>query len=116
MTSDNKSSDLRKEIDDFIATGSANLAALRMAELWRKESGTGTAAFVVSRHEKIRDKTQLSKYRLAILRSFTLEPVLPLLRAAAFVNGIDLTVHLGDFNAYVQAIVDQDSSLYKFAP
>jgi FkbH-like protein len=116
MTTDSKVLDLRKEADEFIAAGSANLAALRLAELWRQESGTGTAAFVVSRYEKIREKLQLSKYRLAILRSFTLEPMLPLLRAAAFVNGIDLTVQLGDFNAYAQAILDQDSSLYKFAP
>jgi FkbH-like protein len=116
MTSDSKSLDLRKEIDDFIAAGSANLAALRLSELWRKEGGTGTAAFVVSRYEKLRENLQLSKYRLAILRSFTLEPLLPLLRATAFVNGIDLTVHLGDFNAYAQAVLDQESSLYKFAP
>jgi FkbH-like protein len=39
-----------------------------------------------------------------------------LLRAAAFVAGIDLTVHVGDFNAYPQEILDATSSLYSFAP
>jgi FkbH-like protein len=116
MTSDSKVLDLRKEVDDFLAAGSAKLAALRLAELWRQEGGTGTAAFVVSRFEKLRDKLPLLPYRLVILRSFTVEPTIPLLRADAFVNGIDLTVQLGDFNAYAQAILDQDSSLYKFAP
>ncbi len=116
MTSDSKILDLRKEADDFIAAGSANLAALRLAELWRKESGTGTAAFLVSRFEKLRDQLSLLPYRLVILRSFTVEPIVPLLRAAAFVNGIDLAVQLGDFNAYAQAILDQESSLYKFTP
>src|SRR5271169_2669532 len=110
MTSNSKVLDLRKEVDDFIAASSANLAALRLAELWRSESGTGTAAFVVSRYEKLREKIPLTRYRLAILRSFTVEPAIPSLRAAAFVNGIDLTVQLGDFNAYVQAILDKDSS------
>jgi FkbH-like protein len=114
--SDSKLIDLRKEVDDFIAAGSANLAALRLAELWRRESGTGTAAFLVSRFEKLRDQLSLLPYRLVILRSFTVEPAIPLLRAAAFVNGIDLAVQLGDFNAYAQAILDKDSSLYKFNP
>src|SRR5580704_1426243 len=103
MTSDSKSLDLRKEADEFIAAGSANLATLRLAELWRTESGTGTAAFVVSRYEKLRDKLSLTPYRLVILRSFTVEPAVPLLRAAAFVNGTDLAVLIGDFNAYAQA-------------
>ena len=109
-------SDLRQEIDTLIAAGSAGSAVLRLGELWRKESGPGTAAFVVSRYEKLRSHLSLVPYRLAILRSFTIEPVVPLLRAAAFLNGIDLTVHVGDFNAYPQEIMDEASSLYRFKP
>jgi FkbH-like protein len=55
-------------------------------------------------------------YRLAILRSFTVEPAVPLLRASAFSVGIDLTVQLGDFNAYAQELLDAGSSLYRFEP
>jgi len=116
MTSDGKVLDRRKQADDFIAAGEASRAALALAELWREESGTGTAAFVVSRYEKLRDQLPLARYRLVILRSFTVEPAIPLLRASAFVNGIDLAVQLGDFNAYAQAILDPKSSLYGFAP
>lgn len=109
-------SDLRQEIDNRIAAGDAAAAVLRLTELWRKESGPATAAFVVSRHEKLRSQLSLTPYRLAILRSFTVEPVVPLLRAAAFLSGIDLTVHLGDFNAYAQEIMDDASPLYRFNP
>lgn len=116
MTSAPKSRDLRKEADELIASGSAELAALRLAELWRNESGAGAAAFVVSRYERLREKLPLARYRLAILRSFTVEPAVPLLRAAAFASGIDLIVQLGDFNAYPQEILDEESSLYRFAP
>ena len=116
MSSTPKARDLRKETDDLIASGSVELAALRLAELWRGESGAGTAAFVVSRYEKLREQLPLARYRLAILRSFTVEPAVPLLRAAAFASGIDLTVQLGDFNAYPQEILDEQSSLYGFAP
>jgi FkbH-like protein len=109
-------SDLRQEVDSLILSGSADAAGARLAELWRKESGPASAAFVTSRFEQIRDKLTLRPYRLAFLRSFTVEPAIPLLRARAFLSGIDLTVHLGDFNAYAQEILDEGSSLYRFAP
>ncbi|MFZ1160113.1 MAG: hypothetical protein WAO10_20180, partial [Candidatus Sulfotelmatobacter sp.] len=108
MNSTPKARDLRKEADELIASESAELAALRLAELWRNENGAGAAAFVVSRYERLREKLPLTRYRLAILRSFTVEPAVPLLRAAAFASGIDLTVQLGDFNAYPQEILDEE--------
>jgi FkbH-like protein len=107
---------LRDDIDSLISAGSAEQAAMRLADLWRTEAGTGTAPFLVSRFEKLRGAIPLLPCRLAILRSFTLEPAIPLLRAEAFLYGIDLTVHIGDFNAYAQEILDRESSLYRFAP
>jgi FkbH-like protein len=64
----------------------------------------------------LRDKLPLTKFKLAILRSFTVEPIVPLLRSEAFAYGIDLEVHVGDFNTYVQDLLDSQSSLYRFAP
>jgi FkbH-like protein len=107
---------LRQEIDHLIANGDFVSAARRLAELWELERGSATASFVTSRYEKLRAARQFIPHRLAVLRSFTLEPVVPLLRAAAFVAGIDLAVQLGDFNAYAQEILDDQSSLYAFAP
>src|ERR1035438_8211380 len=109
-------SDLRAEIDALIAQGIFDIAGRRLAELWRREPGSATAGFVTSRLDQIRDKLTLVKFKLAILRSFTVEPIVPLLRAEAFAYGIDLELHVGDFNTYVQDIVDTNSSLYRFAP
>ena len=39
-----------------------------------------------------------------------------MVRAAAFINGIDLNVQVGQFNAYVQEILNKDSALYSFSP
>jgi FkbH-like protein len=64
----------------------------------------------------LRDKLPLVPARLAILRSFTVEPIVPLLRAAAFTAGIDLTVHVGAFNAYAQEILSPADKLYEFSP
>jgi len=106
---------LREEIDRLIAEGSNNLAARRLAELWCRDPGSATASFVTSRFDQLREKLALPKFKLAILRSFTVEPIVPLLRAEGFAYGIDLEVHVGDFNTYVQDIVDPNSSLYHFA-
>jgi FkbH-like protein len=54
--------------------------------------------------------------RLAVLRSFTVEPVLPLVRAGALAGGIDLTVELGGFNTYAQEMLDAGSALYRSRP
>ncbi len=101
MTPEPKGLDLRSETDRLIAAGSRDLpslrlAELRLAELWRAEPGPGAAAFLVSRYERLRGTLPLVSCRLAILRSFTVEPAIPLLRAEAFVHGIDLTIQVGD--------------------
>ncbi len=107
----------REEADNLITASQAEAAAAVLAELWSAEGATpGTASFLISRFERLRGKLPLLPYRMAILRSFTVEPVLPICRAEAFLGGIDLNLQVGDFNTYVQDIVDAQSSLYTFAP
>ena len=106
----------RAAVDELIARGAFDVASRRLADLWRHDPAAGTASFVISRLDQIRDKLALTKFKLAILRSFTVEPIVPLLRAEAFAYGVDLEVHVGDFNTYVQDTVDAQSSLYRFAP
>ncbi len=116
MPHEHSPANLRAEIDRLLAEGASEAALRRLAELWRREPGSATAGFVVSRLDRLRDRPPLTKFKLAILRSFTVEPIIPLLRAEAFAYGIDVEVHVGDFNTYVQDIVDANSSLYRFAP
>jgi FkbH-like protein len=54
--------------------------------------------------------------RLAILRSFTIEPVVPFLRAGAALEGIDARISVLDFNTYAQDILDPGSALYSGHP
>ena len=116
MGKEDQGADLRSEVSALLAEGQAAKAALRLRELWQREPGSASAAFVVPRFEELRGKLPLPEFRLAVLRSFTVEPVLPLLRAEAFCAGIDLSIHLGDFNAYAQEILDSESGLYRFRP
>ncbi len=107
---------LRQEIDHHIASNATALAVACLGELWQKEASPSTAGFVVSRYGRLRSCLSLLSHRAFILRSFTIEPAIPLLRAAALVNGIDLIVQTGDFNAYAQEILDPASRLYQFEP
>lgn len=108
--------DLRREIEHLLAAGDAAEARILLEEAWRQNPGPALASFLVSRFDHLRSQLALVPCRLAILRSFTAEPVAPVLRAAAAVSGIDVIVQFGDFNAYAQEILDEGSSLYRFAP
>jgi len=108
--------ELRQKVTEEIAKGDFHGAARDLADLWRKESSLAVAAFAVSCWQKLVGKLAMVEHRVAILRSFTVEPLVPLLRAEGFASGIDLTLHVGDFNAYAQEILDPQSALYSFAP
>src|SRR5260370_42470079 len=80
-------SNLRAEVDGLIARGAFDLASRRLAELWRRDPASGAASFVTSRLDELRDKLceetrdqlggklRLTKFKLAILRSFTVETI-----------------------------------------
>lgn len=114
MSSDPAS--LRQQIERLVTANEAASARVLLEELWQQQAGPALAAFVASRFDRLRPHLSPLPCRLAILRSFTAEPVEPVLRAAAAVTGIHVTVQFGDFNAYAQEILDERSSLYRFAP
>ncbi len=91
-------------------------AARLLGELWRADPGPALAGFIIRSFEQLRGRLPMTPARVAFLRSFTLEPVVPLLRAEAYVSGIDLTVHMGEFNAWAQEILEDGNALYGFSP
>jgi FkbH-like protein len=105
----------REAILELLASGSAE-AARHLAAYWRQHKSPAAAHFVVSGFERLLPRLELIECRMTILRSFTVEPLVPLLRAAAFSAGIRLHVQVADFNVYVQQILDPDSALYGSKP
>ncbi len=87
-----------------------------MRQLFNEAPTLASAQFVLKQAAPIREHLALVPCRLAILRSFTVEPVVPILRALALFHGIDLIVHVGDFNAYNTELLDPQSSFYGFNP
>lgn len=106
----------REQIDAAIASGDFLSARAALVRFWHTDPQGAAATFVVSRFEKLRGHIPLVPCRLAILRSFTVEPLIPLTRAAAFCGGIDLEIRLGDFNTYHQEVVQPSSWLYEYRP
>src|SRR5688572_6680396 len=97
---------LRAGADDAIAAGDWARARAVLLRLWAASPTPATAPFVVSRFEKLRGHVPLTGCKMAVLRSFTVEPVIPVVRAAALAGGIDLEVRAGDFNTIAQEVLD----------
>ena len=108
--------DSRDLIEHALRRGEWDQASVMLADLWRQRPITANAAYIVSQYERLSSELPLTPYRLFLLRSFTVEPLVPLLRASAFASGINLTVQIGDFNAYAQEILDPRSNLYQLNP
>jgi len=105
----------REAIEELVASGSAE-AARHLAAYWQQHKSPAAAHFVVGAFEALLPQPHLIECRVMILRSFTVEPLIPLLRAAAFSAGIRLHVQISDFNVYVQEILDPESKLYRSKP
>src|ERR1035437_7381552 len=108
--------EFRKDVDRAIAAGDAAGAARMLASAWELQPGSALAGFVASHYGRIAGRLGLLKQRWAILRSFTVEPVMPILKAGAYAAGVALETHLGEFNAYSREILDPGSALYRFQP
>ena len=108
--------ELRAKIERLLEESSWAEAHACLGGLWRREGMAAAANYVVSCYDRLRPHLHLTKCRVALLRSMTLEPLVPMLRGAALVSGIDPLIQIGQFNAYVQEMLDSGSALYAFNP
>jgi FkbH-like protein len=82
---------------------------------------SGVAAFSFNdylRHLKaVEDATPEAKpLRVAVLRSYTLEPIEPVLKLRLLLEGYRPSIWFGGYNQYAQEILDPRSGLYEFGP
>jgi FkbH-like protein len=115
-TPDSTPQAIRDRIERAIENADWPLARSSLLRFWASNPTPAIAPFVVSRFEKLRGHVPLTPCRVAILRSFTVEPLVPLARALAFTGGIDLEVRVGDFNTFAQEIIAPNSWLYEYHP
>ena len=89
----------------------ARPAANLLAAFWR--SNPTAAAWVASRFSQLAPALGAPSCDVLVLRSFTLEPAVPLVRACAAEWGVHLNVRLGEFNAWTQEMLDPGSVAYR---
>ena len=107
---------LKKKIDELIQKENFVEACLKLKELWKDCPSLAVARFVSNRFTALQGHTELMPVRIAILRSYTLEPAVEILKAGAFASGLEPSVYIGEFNTYAQDIFDEGSELYGFKP
>lgn len=106
----------RDRINALLESGAAAQALRELTLAWADKPSPSQARFLLSRLPLLADVLPRKPCRVAFLRSFTVEPVVPLLQAASALHGIDVQPWIGEFNAYPQEILDPGSGLYGFGP
>ncbi len=107
---------MHEEIERLFETRAPEPAFAALRAEWASDPSLANAQYVIGKVERYGAALALIPCRLAILRAFTVEPLIPVLRAAAYMHGIDLQIHLGEYNSYATEMLDPQSELYRFRP
>jgi FkbH-like protein len=107
---------LRQEVDASLAAAEWAAAQAALERLWAGHASPALAGYVNSRFERLRGRLPFHHCRVAILRSFTVEPILPLLRACGWASRIDIEARAGEFNAYAQESLDPAAWVHSYDP
>ncbi len=101
---------LRVAIREHLNQGDGAAAFDAAVSLWDLSAGPASAGLLLrAAAADLRSQMPLSIF---IARSFTVEPVVPILRAVGARYGLDLTVRIGEFNSYSQELLSAESAAY----
>ena len=105
----------RDQLRAAIDVSDGPLARALMVERWAVDNGPMTAPVINQAFDQLGKDSGLPSpvdMQIAILRSFSVEPLLPVIKAGARLNGINLKISLGDFGTVVQDILTPSSVAY----
>lgn len=100
---------LRASFESALAEGRVGFALTQAERLWRTASTLATAGFIKSRAQPLVEALGFRAKRIAILRGFTVETMTPLLEVCSLLSRFSLDIRLGQYNAYVQELMDASS-------
>jgi FkbH-like protein len=107
---------LRQEIETAISCQEWDTAIRALRAYFLRQPNMASGQYVLSKINLLPEYKKPKETKLAIARSFSIEPAASLLQAAAWTYGINLNIRVGDFNTYAQDILDPDSGMYQFNP
>lgn len=112
----NRPANRHRSIEDCLSGGDAEALRLEIERLRRDGIQASEARKITSLIDRLHPAEQIVTHKVAFLRSFTLEPVIPFLEAHAALDGCRIVPWIGGFNAYGQDILQPASPLYDHQP
>jgi FkbH-like protein len=120
MQSDSERQDLRRHIKDAVSKNDAVAAVRYGRTLLEASSKPAEVMFCASSFARIADalKEQLGTRRLKtyVVRSVTVEPILPFLSVEAVLSNYALDLQVGGYGSYADEMLNSQSALAKFKP
>jgi FkbH-like protein len=120
MQTDSERQDLRRSVKDAVAGRDAAAAVGHARALLRSSSKAGDVMFCANAFTGLADEisTQLGakKLKVYVVRSVTVEPILPFLTTEAVFSNYLLNIRVGGYGSYVDEMMNPSSELAKFGP
>ncbi len=120
MQADSKRNELRQCIKDALANREARAAVQLARDLLAVSSKASDVLFCATcfaaESETLTRQAGLKRLRTYLVRSVTLEPVLPYLSTEAVFSGFFLDLQAGGYGSYVSELLQPDSELARFQP
>lgn len=108
--------DLKKEIEYLVKENNTLQAYEKLCKFIRYHSRLDNFIFAEKMYNQISKELNFTRFKISILRSITIEPMLTFIRVKCFENKINPEIYLGNYNIIDQEIIDRNSGLYSFKP
>lgn len=117
ITNMSTSGDVKLEIESLLANGEQNLAWAAMVRYLEADPKGGAYHLVTELSDQLDPASaELKPLKVALLGTFTLEPMVPLLKAHALCSRFLLKLYTGGYNAWQQEVLSEKSGLRRFEP
>ena len=108
--------DLKKEIDALTKEKKLEQAHIKLNEFIKTNPTLDNYIYAEKIYKNLSKKLNFPTLKIAILRSITIEPILPFLNIKCYESKINPDIYLGEYNIIDQEILNKTSGLYKFQP
>jgi FkbH-like protein len=120
MQSDSERQQLRRCIKDAVSRHDAIAAVRHGRELLETSGKPADVMFCASSFaglaDALKDQLQARKLKAYVVRSVTVEPILPFLTTEAVLSNYVLELQVGGYGSYVDEMLSPQSALAKFKP
>jgi FkbH-like protein len=108
--------DIKEGIESLVTQNKLLQAHIKLGEFIKSHSTLDNYIYTEKIYKQIAKELNFPVLKIAILRSITIEPMLPFIKVKSFENKINPELYLGEYNIIDQEILNKNSGLYNFKP